>query len=147
MEAVSPTALLGEWQLTRWVRDELLGRAGTVAGCLTLRAEGGQIAWQEQGTLLWNGSRMPVTRSYVVRMVEGRWWLHFSDGRPFHVWSPGRWVHHPCGPDSYRGLICIEGPQTWHIQWDVRGPATSQRIRTYLSRSRPREEPAPVATS
>jgi hypothetical protein len=134
-EAVAPTALLGEWQLTRWVRDERAGLSGTASGRLTLRAEESQIAWEEQGTLLWDGSRMPFSRSYRLwRTVDG-WWVYFPDGRPFHLWSPGHRVHHPCAEDSYRGLITISGPDAWQTLWDVRGPATSQSIRTELSRA------------
>ena len=106
-----------------------------MCGQLTLRSERGQIAWVEQGTLLWNGSRLPVSRSYrLLRAGEG-WWLYFPDGRPFHPWIPGQWVHHPCREDSYRGLITITGPDQWRTLWEVDGPDKAQRIITQLSRS------------
>ena len=133
--AIDPTALLGDWRLTRRLADRRTGRSGTVCGRLTLRSERGQIAWVEQGTLLWNGSRLPVSRSYrLLRAGEG-WWLYFADGRPFHPWIPGRWVHHPCREDSYRGLITIAGPDQWRTRWEVDGPDKAQRIITQLSRS------------
>ncbi len=134
-ESVEPTALLGEWQLTRAVRDEHAGLSGTAWGRLTLRTEASQIVWREEGTLLWNGSPVPFSRCYSLRRSEDRWWLHFSDGRPFHAWAPGDWVHHPCGEDEYHGLVTFDGPDDWQTLWDVRGPATEQRISTQFRRS------------
>ena len=133
--ATDPTALLGDWRLTRRLADRRTGRSGTVSGRLTLRSEHDQIAWAEQGTLLWNGSRLAVSRSYRLRPAGEGWWLYFADGRPFHPWTPGRWVHHPCREDSYRGLITITGPDQWRTLWEVDGPDKAQRIITQLSRS------------
>jgi Family of unknown function (DUF6314) len=131
--ALDPTALLGDWRLERWLADRSTGGSGTVSGSLTLRSEGDQIAWTEQGTLLWNGARLAVSRAYACR-AEDRWWLHFPDGRPFHAWIPGQWVHHPCREDSYRGLITITGPDRWRTRWEVDGPGKAQRIVTELFR-------------
>jgi hypothetical protein len=133
-ELVDPTALLGEWELTRELRDERAGLSGTAFGQLTLRTEDDRIAWLEQGTLLWNGSRLPFSRSYWLRRGDDGWWVDFPDGRPFHPWRPGDWVEHPCGEDSYHGLFSVAGPDEWHTEWDVRGPTTTQRITTRLSR-------------
>ena len=133
--AIDPTALLGDWRLTRELADRRTGRSGTVSGRLTLRSERGQIVWAEQGTVLWNGSRLPVSRSYRLRRAGEGWWLYFADGRLFHPWIPGRWVHHPCREDSYRGLITITGPDQWRTRWEVDGPDKAQLIITQLSRS------------
>jgi hypothetical protein len=135
-EVVQPTALVGEWDLTRQVHDEQAGLSGTAFGKLTLAAEGDQIVWREQGTLLWNGSQLRFSRSYRLRRGDDGWWLDFADGRPFHAWRPGHPVHHPCGPDHYQGLIVIDGPDEWHTLWDLRGPDTTQRISTRLTRLR-----------
>ncbi len=134
-EAAEPSALLGDWRLDRQLRDERAGLSGTASGHLTLRPEGSKIMWREQGTLLWNGSQLPFSRCYLLRRVEGQWWLHFGDGRPFHPWTPGEWVHHPCSEDAYHGLITIDGPDDWHTRWDVRGPATHRLISTQFRRS------------
>ncbi len=144
--AIDPTALLGDWRLTRSLADRRAGLTGTVSGRLTLRSEGGPIAWAEQGILLWNGSRLPVSRSYRLLRAEQGWWLYFPDGGPFHPWIPGQWVHHPCREDSYRGLITITGPDQWRTLWEVEGPGKSQRIMTRLSRlSASGREPASPA--
>jgi hypothetical protein len=132
---VEPTALLGQWRLTRQVSDELAGLSGTAAGELTLRAEGDEIAWCERGVLRWNASELPFSRAYQLRRVDAEWWLFFSDGRPFHAWHPGHWVDHPCRADVYRGLVTIVAPGAWHTRWDLRGPAKQQRITTQFSRS------------
>jgi hypothetical protein len=134
--ALDPTALLGDWRLTRRLADRRTGLSGVVRGQLTLRSEGGgHISWVEQGTLLWNGSRLAVSRSYRLLRAEDGWWLYFPDGRSFHAWTPGQWVHHPCREDSYRGLITITGPDRWRTLWEVDGPDKAQRIVTWLSRS------------
>ena len=134
--AIDPTALLGDWRLTRRLADRRTGMSGVVRGRLTLRGEGGgHISWVEQGTLLWNGSRLSVSRSYRLLRAEEGWWVYFPDGRPFHAWTPGQWVHHPCREDSYRGLITITGPDRWRTRWEVDGPDKAQRIITWLSRS------------
>jgi hypothetical protein len=135
--AAGPDALLGNWRLTRTVADLRTGRSGTVSGQLRLRAEGDRIGWDEQGTMVWNGSRLPVSRAYQLRRAGDGWWLHFPDGRPFHPWRPGQWVHHPCREDSYRGLITITGPDLWRTRWEVEGPDKAQQIMTWLSRPGP----------
>lgn len=132
--ATDPTALLGDWRLSRSLADRRSGLSGTVRGLLTLRSERGQIAWSEHGTLLWNGSRLSVSRSYRLVRAEEGWWLYFPDGRPFHAWMPGQWVDHPCREDYYRGLITITGPDQWRTLWEVDGPDKAQRITTWLSR-------------
>ena len=134
--AIDPTDLLGDWRLTRTLADRRTGLSGTVYGRLTLRCERDQIAWVEQGTLLWNGSRLSVSRSYRLLRAEQGWWLYFPDGRPFHAWILGQWVHHPCREDSYRGLITITAPDQWRTLWEIDGPDKAQRIITWLSRSR-----------
>jgi hypothetical protein len=131
---IDPTVLLGDWRLTRTLADRHMGLSGTVSGQLTLREKNDQITWVEQGTLLWNGSRLPVSRSYLLRRAEDGWWLYFSDGQPFHPWTPGQWVQHPCREDTYRGLITITGPEAWHTLWEVKGPEKNQQIATHLSR-------------
>lgn len=143
MAAIEPTALLGDWRLTRRLADRRTGLSGTVRGQLTLRSEGaGHMSWAEQGTLIWNGSRLSVSRSYRLLRAEEGWWLYFPDGRPFHAWTPGQWVHHPCREDSYRGLISITGPDRWRTLWAVDGPDKAQRIITWLSRSTALGQPA-----
>jgi hypothetical protein len=50
--AIDPTALLGDWRLTRRLADRRTGLSGVVRGRLTLRGEGGgHISWVEQGTV------------------------------------------------------------------------------------------------
>jgi hypothetical protein len=134
VRGIDPTALPGEWQLTRWLHDERAAMSGTAAGRLTLTADGEQIDWREQATLQWNGRHLPVSRSYRLHSTEDGWWAYFPDGRPFHPWHPGQWVQHACRADIYYGLITITDPRTWHTRWDVVGPATRQRILTRLSR-------------
>jgi hypothetical protein len=134
VSGLEPTALLGRWQLTRQIVDEGAGLSGTASGELTMLDEDDHLLWREQGTLLWNGLRLPFTRAYRLRRVDDRWWVYFEDGRPFHLWRPGNWVEHPCSEDVYRGLITIAGPDAWQTDWELRGPTKQQRITTQFSR-------------
>jgi hypothetical protein len=129
-----PTALTGAWSMTRQACDLRAGITGSVAGRLLLAADNDEVSWDEQGRLTWDGHDVPVFRSYRFRRAADGWWLHFHDGRPFHPWLPGQWVHHPCRSDSYRGLVTIIGADEWHVRWEVDGPAKSQLITTAFVR-------------
>ena len=132
---MEPGALLGVWDLRRRVADLRAGTAGTVRGTLTLSDDGPgeNIVWSESGVLRWAGSEVAVTRRYLLRNGADGWWVHFDDGRPFHPWTPGRAVEHPCRADLYRGLVRVDSPHRWRIGWDVVGPAKRQRILSRLT--------------
>ena len=128
-----PTALLGAWHLRRRVADLRTGAAGTVVGTLTLCAGPDGVEWTESGLLRWGGRRVEVTRRYLLRDGVDGWWVYFEDGRPFHPWTPGHPVEHPCRADLYRGLVRIDSRQRWRIAWDVVGPVKHQRIISRLT--------------
>jgi hypothetical protein len=130
----TPTDLLGEWTLMRRVADLRAHRFGAVRGTLRLQRDGDHIEWAENGILLWEGARIPVSRGYRLRREHDGWWVLFADGRAFHPWRPGEWVVHPCRADRYRGLINIDDAGRWRVLWDVRGPGKAQRILTRLTR-------------
>ena len=134
LETPTPETLRGEWQLRRRLVDRVAGGHGTVAGILTLVADGAGVDWREHGVLRWHGGSVEVTRRYLIRENADGWWVLFEDGRPFHPWRPGSPVEHPCRDDVYRGLISVRGPDRWSVLWDVVGPAKQQRIVTRLSR-------------
>jgi hypothetical protein len=125
--------LVGRWVLVRRVADRLVGRQGIVRGELTIAPDGAGLRWSEQGTLTWGGADHPVSRAYLLRERDDGWWVEFSDGRVFHPWRPGAWVTHPCHADVYSGLIAVDGDRIRTL-WDVRGPATDQRLITRLRR-------------
>ena len=136
----TPLALLGVWDLRRRLADRRTRAWGSVAGTLTLVVDGDGLVWSESGVLRWGVRDVEVTRRYLLRDgspgFDG-WWVFFDDGRPFHPWTPGRAVDHPCRADLYRGLVRIDAPDRWRIGWDVVGPAKDQRILTRLTRSDP----------
>ncbi|WP_051551494.1 DUF6314 family protein [Nocardioides sp. URHA0020] len=130
-----PTDLLGTWALTRVVDDHRAGERHDVVGTAELTAVSpDRVRWTESGTMTWPGHAVPVSRTlYVVR--EDDWWVQFEDGRPFHPWTVGRQVDHPCAPDHYRGLIEVDaGPAlTWTATWDAIGPEKDYRMVTVHS--------------
>lgn len=130
-----PVALLGEWQLSRTIDDRLSGQQSRVDGWLSLEAVSpDRIRWEEQG--LWHQADGDVEvrrRLWVVREEHTKgWWVRFEDDRDFHPWTPGEPVVHPCGADTYRGLV-LGTLERWSVQWDVTGPAKDYVMSTGLS--------------
>jgi hypothetical protein len=124
---VEAERLLGRWELRRRVADRRAGLVGAVHGELTLSTVDDGVRWAETGTLHWDGRRMPVHRTLLVR--DG--FVYFEDGRPFHPWRPGETVVHPCAVDVYTGLVVVDRDATrLRTLWDVRGPAKDQRLVT-----------------
>ncbi|WP_375502224.1 DUF6314 family protein [uncultured Jatrophihabitans sp.] len=130
----APLALVGTWQLHRRLADLRTGTAGTMTGTLALSVDTEGVEWSESGVLHWTGRDVEVTRRYLLRDGSDGWWVYFDDGRPFHPWTPGRTVEHPCRADLYRGLVRVDSPHRWRIAWDVIGPAKHQRIVSRLVR-------------
>ena len=135
-----PTDLLGSWALVREVDDRLAGERRDVVGTATLALETpDRVRWHEEGTMTWPGHVVPVTRTlYIDRIVdrnESEWDVSFEDGRPFHPWTVGEPVDHPCGRDHYHGLLATNGdPAThWTVVWDVSGPAKDYVMKTSLT--------------
>ena len=123
--AVAPTDLLGTWSLVRVVDDRLAGERRDVRGTATLVLESpDRVRWSEEGVMTWAGRSVPVERTLYVDQVDDGWFVHFSDGRPFHPWAIGATVTHPCAPDTYTGRIDVTGdPVThWDVEWQATGP-------------------------
>jgi Family of unknown function (DUF6314) len=125
--------LVGTWRLRRRLADLHTGTFGAVRGTLTLAGDAAGVEWSESGVLHWAGREVEVTRRYLLRDGVDGWWVYFDDGRPFHPWTPGRPVEHPCRADLYRGLVRLDAPERWRIAWDVVGPAKHQRIVSRLT--------------
>jgi hypothetical protein len=145
---VAPADLCGDWVLERRLRDELAGMSGRVVGLLRIEAldpaapgpAGGDrtLRWRESGQLDWGPLRTPIRRVTLLQPPEragGEWRMAFEDGRPFHPWRPGQFVEHPCGPDLYRGIVRIDGPDRMRVLWCVTGERKDQRILTRLRRA------------
>lgn len=134
--ATGPLDLVGTWRLSRIVDDRVAGERLTVTGRTVLSAEDAdRVRWREEGTLLRRGSSVEVSRTlFVVRRAAEAWWVVFEDGRDFHPWAPGEPVVHPCGADSYRGLVDTAGlPERWAVTWEVRGPGKDYTMVSELS--------------
>jgi hypothetical protein len=131
-----PGSLLGTWRLARTIDDRLLGEQSRIDGTLELSAVSeDRIRWQEQGRWHHSAGDVEVHRAlWLVRDdTEGDWWVRFEDDRDFHPWTPGEAVVHPCGADTYQGLV-TGTPERWKVQWDVTGPAKDYLMTTELSR-------------
>lgn len=120
------TPFLGLWLLRREIDDRHGGMRLAFAGTLRVeRTPGGAVA-AEEGVLTAPG-RPPIqaTRRTLWRAAGGRIEVLFEDGRPFHVFDPGRTsseVRHDCGADLYRGRYDFAGWPEWRLIWRVTGP-------------------------
>lgn len=130
-----PTDLLGDWTLRRTVHDRLAGTTGDVTGTTTLTSTGpDEVRWDEAGTLRLGALVTPVWRTLLVRRgPDGRWTVHFADGRVFHDWAWGVPVEHACAPDDYTGVLTGDA-ERWTVRWDARGPAKDHRLDSVLTR-------------
>jgi uncharacterized protein DUF6314 len=128
-------ALLGEWRFSRTIDDRLTGRQSLIDGTLCLTAVSpDRIRWEEEGRWHQPEGDVEVRRRLWVTSDEHTqaWWVRFEDERDFHPWTPGETVVHPCGTDTYRGLV--QGTlDRWTVEWDVAGPAKDYLMRTELS--------------
>jgi len=130
-----PVTLVGEWQLSRVIDDRMTGQQSKIDGLLFLEAVSpDRIRWEEQARWHRLAGDVDVRRGlWVTRDEDTRaWWVRFEDEREFHPWIPGEPVVHPCGADTYRGLV--QGtPDRWTVEWDVSGPVKDYRMTTELS--------------
>lgn len=130
----TPLALLGRWRLERVVEDRLADQTWHVTGECRLEQESDlQVRWQETGVLERPGAApSTVARTLLVVRddVGAPWRVTFDDGRPFHPWTLGAEVDHPCAADHYRGLVDVVDADRWEVTWEVRGPAKDHTITT-----------------
>lgn len=135
----TPVDLLGRWCLRRTIDDRLADETSRVTGTAVLSATGdGAVRWHEEGLLRRPGlAPTEVTRTLLVVPPEPGpdaapwpWLVTFADGRPFHPWTPGVHVDHPCPPDHYRGRVALDLPAGWSVTWEVRGPAKRYTMST-----------------
>ena len=131
-----PATLLGSWRLDRVIDDRLSGLTSHIEGRLSLAPfSPDRIRWEEQGRWHQPGGDVDVRRGlWLVRDREtGAWWVRFEDDREFHPWAPDEHVVHPCGADTYRGIVSGT-PDQWTVRWDVTGPRKDYVMTTRLSR-------------
>ncbi len=143
--STTPLALLGRWTLERDIDDRYARARLRVTGTAVLGPAGdGRVRWHEEGLLERPGSE-PAAVQRTLLLVPGpgdepRWQVTFEDGRPFHAWTPGVEVDHPCAEDLYRGLVEVPSAAhggaaaRWTVTWRVRGPAKDHTIVTTYRR-------------
>ncbi|MGN6251778.1 MAG: DUF6314 family protein [Marmoricola sp.] len=131
--SLDPRLLLGRWRLDRVIDDTRGRERSTVTGVLDLLEEGPDaIRWEEQGHWCRTDAAVEVRRRLRLALLPSGWWVHFEDGRPFHAWTPGTPVVHPCGADTYRGLVTGD-VTSWRVRWDVEGPAKDYSMTSILT--------------
>ncbi len=109
--------------------DRRLELSGSFTGTAVIERDEDGYSWRETGTVSWDGRSAPAFRNLALRIEEGRWWMTFADGRPFHPWRLDEPVVHPCAADTYRGRLTLDGDRL-RVLWDVTGPTKQHRIIT-----------------
>lgn len=142
-QPLDPARLVGSWRIERDLTDLRTGNAGRFDGTLTVSPAAGGFAWYEHGVLVWGQHRGPAERHLRLEQRAGDWWVCFADGRPFHPWRSGEFVH-PCADDLYRGRLSLDPaePDLFELVWEVTGPAKRQRLV-----SRMRRQPLAASTT
>ncbi len=135
-----PTELVGTWTMDRSIDDRRAAEQMSVSGTSTLALDDdGRVRWSEQGVLLRGDHEIPVSRVLFVESRDDLWFVTFDDGRDFHPWRPGGEVVHPCGADTYVGLVVVESSERWTVEWRVSGPAKDYTMHSTLTRAQPNE--------
>ncbi|MFE1765683.1 DUF6314 family protein [Streptomyces angustmyceticus] len=130
----------GRWRIERTVYDLRAGVEGSFRGTAEFRPDpaGAGLLHVEEGHLRWGGAEQPASRTLRLRpRPDGTAEVEFADGRPFHDLDlrTGRWnTVHPCAADRYAGSFTVTGPDTWHLEWRVAGPAKDHLLRSHYRR-------------
>ncbi len=140
-DPLAPPDLVGRWRFERTVDDRYAGQRLRVEGEALLAPVDGDVRWDETGLLRRDGADPVEVRRTLLLVRAGSadpgvgWRVTFEDGRPFHPWTPGSEVDHPCLADRYRGLVVGTratggGPTGWRTTWWVAGPTKDHTIVT-----------------
>lgn len=136
MVTLDPTTLIGTWEFARSIEDRLSGEATSVEGVATFVPEDRWIRWHEDGTWFRAAEPVAVRRTLRIEERDGDWFVTFEDGRDFHPWLLRSGFIHPCGHDTYAGLLApgTDAAQ-WRLTWSVSGPAKDYTMRTTYTRA------------
>ncbi|MFI2616557.1 DUF6314 family protein [Streptomyces sp. NPDC018584] len=124
--------LVGEWRVTRTVRDLADGSEGHFSGTTLFSPlpapDGGGLLHHESGVFTWHGTARPAERTlrFLPGATPGTARVEFADGRFFHdldLRSGRHATDHPCAADLYRGEFEVDDADHWRSRWRVGGPA------------------------
>ena len=119
--------LLGNWTLTRWIKDRRTGLSGRFMGTATLSESLHGRGWyKEDGELCYGDYTGPANRTLqMLRRPDGSAVLQFSDGRPYLEidLSSANWSgQHFCSRDTYEIEMQAQSQEMIIEKWAVRGP-------------------------
>ncbi|TCR91947.1 DUF6314 family protein [Rhizobium sp. BK376] len=115
----------GIWEVRRTVFDRLTRSRVSFSG----RAEIGADGFREEGDKRYGAMVLQSSRSYLLRIEDGRVVVDFPDHREFIRIgeAASQALFHQCGPDAYSGRLFFRGPDAWAETWEVRGPRKNYR--------------------
>ncbi|MDN5894080.1 MAG: DUF6314 family protein, partial [Nocardioides sp.] len=134
--ALEPTDLAGAWEFTRRIDDRLAVETTNITGNARFTTgDDARVKWEERGVWERPTGPVPVQRTLWIEPRDGGWFVTFEDGRDFHTWTTDRTVEHPCGSDTYRGVVTPGVDESrWTLEWVARGPEKDYTMRTSYTR-------------
>ncbi len=126
---------MGQWTLSRKIKDNLHGHNGTLTGLAAFTGTGAiRLTYEENGTLvLETGASLAASRRYLWEFTDAEVVVCFADSKPFHQFIPSGHADgtdHPCGDDFYTVRYDFTAWPQWEAVWTVTGPR-----KDYVSRS------------
>ncbi len=115
----------GTWEVRRTVFDRLTWSRVSFSG----RAEIGTDGFREEGDTRYGATTLQSSRSYLLRIEDGRVVVDFPDHHEFIRIGEGasQALFHQCGADAYSARLFFRRPDEWGEMWQVRGPRKNYR--------------------
>lgn len=140
---------LGSWRVSKRVLDERLGRTAEMAGhCVFEPAQAVELRQCETVQTMLDGQSYPAVQTYFWRFdSKSSVVLWFSDRRFFCAADLGAppsdapirpaqaALRHDCPPDSYKGVLAVDGDDRWRLQWRVTGPRKNYHLDAVYQRA------------
>ncbi|ARE38480.1 hypothetical protein RGUI_0339 [Rhodovulum sp. P5] len=124
---------VGDWTLTREIRDAYAGQNARFDGRACFSPGDGGLMYVERGVLCLPGQApMTAERQYLWRQGPGGVEVFFNDGRFFHAIGPGDRPEamHDCAPDRYHVRYDFAQWPRWTSVWQVSGPRKDYVMRS-----------------
>lgn len=115
----------GVWCLSRTIDDQRANIRGEMHGTCKFLPETHGLRQVEMGVLRYGDAPpMQAERQYLWSNEAGQIVVQFSDGRPFHSFSPKNDAEadHLCGDDLYQVQYDFKNWPVWTSRWRVQGP-------------------------
>lgn len=129
--------IIGEWLITRNIKDELNKKNFTLSGKAIFTVEDNIFYYKETGVIKSDDFESKAHRGYTWITKPYGWKINFSDGSYFHdlkLENTKQEVYHYCGNDIYKGRFTLNIPKEYEVIWNVSGLYKNYISHTYYNR-------------